>query len=343
MDILFDLTPLAASFGSLFAGVAVCFAIGLAVGFVSALFGIGGGFVVTPFFHSVLQLSAPLAVASSMGQIAFMSLSGMIEYARQRKILYREGLLLLLGAIPASQAMAMAFGNLRGSSAADAPFIAGLSIADFFLLLCFGLFLGLLGVYNVYRSFGYSDQTEANATATATATEDANKSETRSNPNADPAAAPKTNPNANPNANPKAKAAAKADAMIAAERALRIRRRPAATLLVGCGFGALSALLGVGGGFFAVPFFVFALKFKPAEAVATSFFCILITSVLTTLHYVIAGNIYLGLSICIALGSVIGAQFGSRFAIRIAPGRLLFSLGCGQLLVTAGYVALKLL
>ncbi len=277
------------------------------------MFGIGGGFVVTPFFHSVLQLPAPLAVASSMGQIAFMSLSGIVTYAREKKILYREGLLLLIGAIPASQIVALSFGSLRGSATTgETPFFAGLNLADFVLLLCFGLFLGLVGVYNVVRSFRYrathadaqpkQSGEKARSTNTGTATSDS----------------------------------------LQAERARRIRRRPVATLLVGCLFGVFSVLLGVGGGVFAVPYFVFALKFEPAEAVATSFFCILVTSVLTTIHYALAGNIYLGLSLCIALGSVIGAQSGARFAIQLAPGRLLLILGCTQLAIVAAYIALKL-
>jgi uncharacterized membrane protein YfcA len=319
MDILFDLSPLNAAFGSVLTGAAICFLLGLAVGFIAAMFGIGGGFVVTPFFHSVLQLPATLAVASSMGQIAFMSLSGIVEYARKKKIVYREGLLLLAGAIPASQTVALTFGNLRDSTVGTQKLFANMTVADFILLLGFGFFLGLVGIYNLYRSFGYPDG-------------DSKRGES-----------PGEIGNASPGDVRTRPAPVREDATppIIAERALRIRRRPVATILVGCVFGALSALLGIGGGFFAVPFFVFALKFEPAEAVATSFFCILVTAVLTTLHYALAGNIYLGLSLCIALGSVVGAQGGSRFAIRIAPARLLISLGCAQLAIVAAYVALK--
>lgn len=295
MDILFDLTPLSSTFGSILAGVAISVILGLAVGFVSSMFGVGGGFVITPFFHSLLHLPAPLAVATSTGQIAFMSLSGIIAYARKGKIRYRAGLLLLLGAIPASQAVALTFGNLRDSSLGNRILFANLTLADFILLLSFGLFLGLVGIYNVYRSFGYRANTNSDG---------ATESESRAN---------------------------------------QIKSRPVATVLIGVLFGAVSILLGIGGGFFAVPFFVFALKFDPAEAVATSFFCIMVTAILTTIHYALAGNIYLGLSLCIALGSVIGAQGGSRFAIQVAPARLLFSLGCMQLIIVAAYTLLKVL
>ena len=305
MSLLFDLSPLTTTFGSILVGVIVSILLGLVVGFVSSMFGIGGGFVITPFFHSILHLPAPLAVATSMGQIAFMSLSGIVEYARQRKIRYREGMLLLIGAIPASQAVALTFGNLRDSTIGNTPVIAQLTLADVVLLLSFGLFLGLVGVYNVYRALGYRAATRADETVSETTDAVPTSDDTRGS--------------------------------------TRSRGRPIATLLVGVLFGALSVLLGIGGGFFAVPFFVYALKFDPAEAVATSFFCILVTAVLTTIHYALAGDIYLGLSICIALGSVIGAQGGSRFAIKVAPERLLLSLGILQLVVVLSYVALKLL
>ena len=47
-----DLTPLATTFGSVWLGVLVSIALGFVVGVVASLFGIGGGFVLTPYLHA---------------------------------------------------------------------------------------------------------------------------------------------------------------------------------------------------------------------------------------------------------------------------------------------------
>ena len=301
---LWDLSPLVAAFGTIGTGIAVSILLGLVVGFVSAMFGIGGGFVVTPFFHSVIGLSAPLAVAASMGQIACMSLSGIVEYARKGKVRYNTALLTLLGSLPASQWVAATVGNLRDSNLATQPVMAGLSLADLILLLSFGVFLALLGVYNIVRARRYTPES---TTPSQAATDSASGANSNS------------------------------DAKLPSPR----RQRPLATIVMGVFFGALSVFLGIGGGFLAVPFFVYALKLEPAEAVATSFFCILITSILASVHYALADHLYFGLSLCVAAGSVFGAQAGSRFAIQVAPRRLLFSLGVLQLVIVTAYLLLK--
>ncbi|RME92651.1 MAG: hypothetical protein D6767_02720, partial [Candidatus Hydrogenedentota bacterium] len=57
--------------------------IGFAVGAISALFGVGGGFFFTPFFNVVLGLPLPVAVATSTAQIPFMAASGTFHYYRK--------------------------------------------------------------------------------------------------------------------------------------------------------------------------------------------------------------------------------------------------------------------
>lgn len=314
MNAIFDLTPLLTAFPSIVVGVLVCVALGLIVGCVSAMFGIGGGFVITPFFHSVLGLSAPLAVASSMGQIACMSLSGFVEYARQRKIRYRAAALLLLGAIPSAQLIAILLSALvpsatTASAGQTSNPTADLAAVDLLLVVAFGLFLGVVGLYNIKRARSYP-------------VDNARQRDAQSANDRTPAA--------------------EQNAGAVRESEARPGDRPLLTIAVGVLFGAVAALLGIGGGFFAVPYFVYGLKFEPAEGVATSFFCILLTSVFTTAQYLWLGNIYFGLSLCVALGSVFGAQLGSRFAVNIAPQRLLMSLGLLQLFVMGAYLALKL-
>jgi uncharacterized membrane protein YfcA len=81
---------------------------------------------------------------------------------------------------------------------------------------------------------------------------------------------------------------------------------------------------------------------KPINAVATSMFCILITSSITSLHYLWLGEIYFGLSLVLALSSIIGAILGTKIAVKISPKLLLKSFAFLQLGVVVIYIYIKL-
>ena len=287
---LFDLTPLVDAFGSLASGTVASAVLGLAVGFVSAFLGIGGGFVFTPYLHSVLQLSAPAAVATSMGQIPFMSLSGSIQYFRKKKIRFDLAFWLLLGSLPAAQIVALFIGRVDELEIGRDVVWQGMTVADLFLLVQYGFIIGLMGIYNLYRSFREQDDSGGER-----------------------------------------------ESVLAAGW-----KRNTITLIAGIFFGGLSALLGIGGGFLAVPFLVYLCGLEPVEGVATSLFAIFVTASLTTLNYVIHDQLYLGISLTIALGSVAGAFLGSRFAVRVKQSYILRTFGALQIMVVFGYLLLKL-
>jgi hypothetical protein len=71
---------------------------GLAVGFISGMFGIGGGFLMTPLLI-FLGVSPAVAVASVTGHIAASSLSGAISYWRRRALDFALAFMLLAGGI----------------------------------------------------------------------------------------------------------------------------------------------------------------------------------------------------------------------------------------------------
>jgi uncharacterized membrane protein YfcA len=73
-------------------------AMGLAVGFISGMFGIGGGFLMTPLLI-FLGISPAVSVASVTGHIAASSMSGAISYWRRRAIDVALALMLLAGGI----------------------------------------------------------------------------------------------------------------------------------------------------------------------------------------------------------------------------------------------------
>jgi uncharacterized membrane protein YfcA len=72
-----------------------------AVGFVSGLVGVGGGFIMTPSLI-FLGVPAPVAVATGASQIAATSFSGIMTQTRRKAVDWRMGMLLSIGGIGGS-------------------------------------------------------------------------------------------------------------------------------------------------------------------------------------------------------------------------------------------------
>jgi len=95
---------------------------------------------------------------------------------------------------------------------------------------------------------------------------------------------------------------------------------PLAPLLLGFLSGMLTVLLGVGGGFLIVPAMIYLLGMSTTVVVGTSLLQILFVTAATTLvHATTTKSVDIVLAILLLLGSVIGAQFGARFAQKAKP------------------------
>ncbi|HOQ05568.1 MAG TPA: sulfite exporter TauE/SafE family protein [Anaerohalosphaeraceae bacterium] len=84
--------------------------------------------------------------------------------------------------------------------------------------------------------------------------------------------------------------------------------------------GYLSSLLGIGGGIIHVPILVRFLKFPVHVAVATSHFILAVTAFTGTMVHIAAGSFAQGgvrRTLCLAVGALIGAQFGAAMAPRV--------------------------
>ncbi len=92
--------------------VFVVFAMGLAVGFISGMFGIGGGFLMTPLLI-FLGVSPAVSVATVSTHIAASSFSGAISYWRRRALDLSLAAMLLLGGFVGTAAGVGLFTYLR--------------------------------------------------------------------------------------------------------------------------------------------------------------------------------------------------------------------------------------
>jgi uncharacterized membrane protein YfcA len=113
---------------------------GLAVGFISGMFGIGGGFLMTPLLIFV-GIAPAVAVASVASHVAASSFSGAISYWRRRALDPALALVLLSGGLTGTTAGVWLFTLLRAIGQLD------LTIAMSYLIL-----LGAVGTMMIVES-----------------------------------------------------------------------------------------------------------------------------------------------------------------------------------------------
>ncbi len=95
---------------------------------------------------------------------------------------------------------------------------------------------------------------------------------------------------------------------------------PLAPLGLGFLSGLLTVLLGIGGGFVMVPAMIYLLGMSAQVVVGTSLLQIVFVTAATTLiHATTTRSVDIVLAGLLLLGSVIGAQYGARFAQKMKP------------------------
>jgi uncharacterized membrane protein YfcA len=87
-------------------------ATGLAVGFLTGLFGVGGGFLIIPALFLILGLAMPTAVATSLVIIVVNSAAGFAAHAGDAAVDYRIAAAFTLAAIAGSLAAGQIAGRL---------------------------------------------------------------------------------------------------------------------------------------------------------------------------------------------------------------------------------------
>ena len=109
---------------------------------------------------------------------------------------------------------------------------------------------------------------------------------------------------------------------------------PLAPFGLGIITGMMTMLLGVGGGFIMVPAMLYILGMGAQVVVGTSLFQILFTTIATTMiHSVTTRAVDIVLALLLLIGGVVGAQIGSRLAMKANPAKLRLGLAILVLLV----------
>ncbi|MXO58124.1 TSUP family transporter [Altererythrobacter salegens] len=114
---------------------------------------------------------------------------------------------------------------------------------------------------------------------------------------------------------------------------------PLAPLLIGMGVGVLTMLMGVGGGFILVPAMLYILGMSAGVVVGTSLFNTLFVTMATTMvHSLTTHAVDIVLAGTLLIGSVTGAQIGTRIAFTLKPEILRLVLAAIVLVIAARMV-----
>src|SRR5215471_2729647 len=111
----------------------VLLGLGTAVGFLSGVFGVGGGFLLTPLLIFI-GVPPTVAVASSANQLVGASVSGVLAHWRRGNVDFKMGFILLLGGLAGSVLGVWVFTWLRR-----------LGQIELVISVCYVLLLGTLG------------------------------------------------------------------------------------------------------------------------------------------------------------------------------------------------------
>ena len=103
------------------------------VGVLSGMFGVGGGFLITPLLFFV-GIPPAVAVATSTNQIVASSFSALLAHLKRRNVDIKMGWVLLLGGMAGSGAGMVVFNYLKS-----------LGQVDLLVRLCYVVFLGIIG------------------------------------------------------------------------------------------------------------------------------------------------------------------------------------------------------
>ncbi|GMG81840.1 sulfite exporter TauE/SafE family protein [Paralimibaculum aggregatum] len=120
--------------------VTLLLGVGGGVGLLSGLFGVGGGFLMTPLLI-LCGIPPAVAVATGANQICAASFSGMLAHWRRRTVDFKMGLVLLVGGLVGSAIGVQLFALLRT-----------LGQVDLLISLCYVVFLGIVGALMLVES-----------------------------------------------------------------------------------------------------------------------------------------------------------------------------------------------
>jgi uncharacterized membrane protein YfcA len=283
--------------------------VGLLVGYIAGMFGVGGGFLLTPVLISVFGVPPPVAVGSALSQTCGTSIASFLKYRHLKRGEPRMDLVMIGGSLMGVDAGTRLLvylshqAPLRLPSGRALPAVAMVLDLLFLVLLCFIAFFTFSEAWRARRNPAvHGDVTLPGPLVTRV----------RVPPYIDL-----------PNVG---------------------LAQVSVPLLAYLGFlvGAASGLMGIGGGVLFMPILLYGFGFSARNAAGTGILVLFVTAVVGTIEQALQGYVALKLAIAVLIGSSIGAQLGA-LTTHALPNRVLRLLFAGLVGTAAILVAWHLM
>ena len=248
--------------------------IGGLVGFLSGLFGVGGGFLLTPLMM-MIGIPPAVAAASDSNQIVASSSSGAFGHWRLGNVDMKMVLIIL------------AVGVSGGTVGVHlVHYLRAMGNFEFVMKMVYVVMLGTIGgsmFVESLRAIRKAQKTDSFDTGPAEVTQPG-----------------------------LSRIFSRLPLQMNFAKS-HLRTSAIFPFFIGFMVGVLAALLGVGGGFIMVPAMIYVIGMPTITAIGTDLFQIVITSANVTLQQAITNRtVDIGLALTLLMGSVVGAQFGVR-------------------------------
>ncbi|BCB95704.1 UPF0721 transmembrane protein [Dissulfurispira thermophila] len=274
--------------------------LGLAVGLLSGLFGVGGGFLMTPLLI-MFGIPSTVAAATDSNQIVAASTSGTYAHWKVGNVDFKMGFHLLIGGF---------IGGLVGVQAIK--ILRAMGNADFVIKMTYVLMLGIVGTYmfiESLQSMKKSHKKDHPLPTESTVKQSVTASFLKSLP------------------------------FQTHYEKSGVTHSAIIPIAFGGFVGVLAAVMGVGGGFLMVPVMVYILRMPMHVVVGTSLFQILFNCIeVTFLQAYTNHNVDFILAVLLLLGSTVGAQIGAVFGRKLKGEQLKIILAVIVLIVTVKIV-----
>jgi uncharacterized membrane protein YfcA len=278
------------------ANIIVLLAMGGAVGFLSGMLGIGGGFLITPLLI-FYNIPPAIAVATGANQMVASSFTGALAHFKRGTLDVKLGLVLLVGGLLGSALGVYVYAVLRH-----------LGLLDLLVSILYVVLLGAVGTLMLIESV-------------------------------------RTIRKAKGGISPELRRPGQHNWILKLPFKMRFRTSKLFVSVIpilglGAIIGLLASILGVGGSFIMVPAMIYLLKVPTKVVVGTSLFQIVFVAAFNTIVHAMANQtVDVMLGLLLMVGSVAGAQYGTRVGQKLRGEQL---RGLLALLVLAVAIRLAL-
>jgi uncharacterized membrane protein YfcA len=265
--------------------------LGAIAGILSGLFGIGGGFLMTPMLIFI-GVPPAIAVSSVTNQMIASSISGFYPHFRKKNIDFKMGSLMLIGGFIGSSFGVWLF-----------RYLSKLGQIDLIISIAYVFFLSFISFTMIFETF-----------KRLTSKGKINSSNIISNKISNPIMLGSHHiPLRNLSKLP----------FTMHFPTSNIYSSPLTPIFISALIGILVSMLGIGGGFFMIPAMLYILKMPARVVIGTSLFqMIIISANVTLLHAISNHTVDILLAFLLLIGSSVGAQFGVKLGLKLPAEKM---------------------